>query len=168
MAVELNIGVISSRLSMMASQVIAREGVALTAAALEIEQRAKKNASNGSHPYGTRTPASPGSGPARISGTLVRSITHDPPLRTGLGWETKVGTAGGLYPLYRSGRSGGSRKGAKRKRRGSGKGTPSSEYGKYLETGLRNGATYPWLTPAYRDVVPLRLVAIFTEAFAGL
>lgn len=95
-----------------------------------IERQAKVNASSGSHKRGTPTPAVPGAGPAVISGTLRRSITHSPIIRSGAGWETKVGTAVGISPPY--GR------------------TPASKYGLALETGLRSGAAYPFLHPAYR------------------
>ncbi|MFG2412268.1 hypothetical protein [Streptomyces goshikiensis] len=95
-----------------------------------IERQAKVNASNGAHKRGTPTPASPGTGPAVISGTLRRSITHSPVTLTGAGWETKVGTGAGISPPY--GR------------------TPASRYGLALETGLRNGSTFPFLKPAYQ------------------
>lgn len=104
----------------------------LAVAEAQVEQ-AKTNASNGSHPWGTPTPASPGSGPARISGTLVRSIVHTAVVPWGGGFETKVGLKPGQTPKYPRSKS--SR-------------TPSSKYGLYLETGLRNGATYPFLLPA--------------------
>lgn len=102
----------------------------LTQLANAIEKQAKVNASSGAHRRGTPTPATPGTGPAVISGTLRRSITHSPVTPTGTGWETKVGTGAGISPPY--GR------------------TPASRYGLALETGLRNGATYPFLKPAYR------------------
>jgi len=100
----------------------------LTGIALAVERQAKINASVGAHKRGTRTPASPGTGPAVISGTLRRSITHSPAVFTGRGWEVRVGTAVGFTPPY--GR------------------TPSNKYGYYLETGLKDGATYPFLKPA--------------------
>lgn len=101
--------------------------------ALATETQAKKNASNGSHKYGTPTPARPNEGPAVVSGTLRRSITHTTPVFTSLSWTIKVGMAGGVYPPY-----------GKRP-------TASSRYAYYLETGkLRNGAAYPFLGPAAR------------------
>ncbi|MFE9127104.1 hypothetical protein ACFYOF_17065 [Streptomyces sp. NPDC007148] len=100
----------------------------LTQLALVIERQAKINASVGAHKRGTPTPARPGTGPAVISGTLRRSLTHSPVIFNGRGWETKVGTAAGFTPPY--GR------------------TPASKYGLYLETGLKNGSTYPFLKPA--------------------
>lgn len=117
----------------------------LTQLALAIERQAKVNASSGAHKRGTPTPAQPGSGPAVISGTLRRSLTHSPIIFTGGGWETKVGTATGFTPPY--GR------------------TPSNQYGLYLETGLRNGSTYPFLKPAFdfgvRIVAPQLYQATF-------
>lgn len=114
---------------------INREGQAktrtvLTQLANAIERQAKVNATVGAHKRGTPTPARPGTGPAVISGTLRRSLTHSPVVFNGSGWETKVGTATGFTPPY--GRS------------------PSNKYGLYLETGLKNGSTYPFLLPAYR------------------
>ena len=101
----------------------------LTQLALAVERQAKVNASVGAHKRGTPTPATPGTGPAVITGTLRRAITHSPVVFTGGGWETKVGTAVGFTPP--------------RSR------TPANQYGFYLETGLKNGATYPFLKPAY-------------------
>lgn len=117
----------------------------LTQLALAVERQAKINASVGAHKRGTKTPASPGTGPAVISGTLRRSLTHSPVVFTGGGWETKVGTAVGFTPPY--GR------------------TPSNKYGFYLETGLKNGSVYPFLKPAYdfgvRVVAPQLYQAVF-------
>ncbi|MBB4893567.1 hypothetical protein FHS39_002598 [Streptomyces olivoverticillatus] len=122
----------------------------LTRLAGAIERQAKVNASNGSHPYGTRTPARPGAGPAVISGTLRRSLTHTPVAWTGGGWETKVGTGGGAFPPYGRGR------------------TPSSRYGLYLETGLRNGSTYPFLRPAFRFGVTIVAPQLYQAVFRPL
>lgn len=117
----------------------------VTQLALAIERQAKVNASSGAHKRNTPTPARPGSGPAVISGTLRRSITHSPVVFTGGGWETKVGTGVGFTPPY--GR------------------TPANRYGLYLETGLRNGSTYPFLKPAFdfgvRIVAPQLYQAVF-------
>lgn len=109
----------------------------LTEAALALEREAKLNlGKGGTHRYGTPTPARPGGPPALISGTLRRSVTHSPIVRGGFGWETRVGLASGFFPPYGKKRS------------------PSSKYGAALETGLRNGAKYPWLLPAFRTIVP--------------
>lgn len=117
----------------------------LTGVALAVERQAKINASVGSHKRNTKTPASPGTGPAVISGTLRRSLSHSPLIFNGHGWETKVGTAVGFTPSY--GR------------------TPANRYGFYLETGLKNGSVYPFLKPAadfgMRVVAPQLYQAIF-------
>lgn len=122
-----------------------RGRIALEPVARAIERQAKINASVGSHKPHTPTPAQPGTGPAVISGTLRRSITHSPFVQNGTGWETKVGTAVGFTPPY--GR------------------TPANKYGLYLETGLRNGATYPFLVPAYQFVIRTVAPAIFMAAY---
>lgn len=136
------------------TQIRARAG--LSALGLAVEKQAKINASTGSHRYGTPTPATPGTGPARISGTLVRSITHTTPVPAAFGWEMKVGLAAGLYPTYRGKRGAFTSK------------TSSSQYGKYLEQGLRNGARYPFLsTAASFGLGHVAAVVAFTAAFSG-
>jgi hypothetical protein len=112
----------------------------LTSLALVVEKQAKINASSGAHTYGTPTPAFPGSGPARISGTLVRSITHSDVRFTMLGkMEILVGTGVGFYPPY-----------------GTGTKTPANKYGLYLETVW----DYPFLGPAvkFANGVPRDLI----------
>ena len=122
-----------------------RGRVALEPVARAIERQAKINASVGRHKRGTPTPAQPGTGPSVISGTLRRSITHSPIVQSGTGWETRVGTAAGFSPPY--GR------------------TPASKYGLYLETGLKNGATYPFLVPAYQFVIRAVAPALYRAAY---
>lgn len=158
---ELRPGIFNAMMAQLTTQAMARGAAALETVALAIEKQAKINASNGQHPYGTRTPASPGTGPARISGTLVRSITHSPVERSERGWMTRVGLAGGLYPHYQYGRRGNRRSHGRRSE------TPSSRYGKYLETGLRNGSTYPFLGPAVEFGRHIVAPVAFREAFAG-
>ncbi|MGW1071589.1 hypothetical protein [Streptomyces sp. NPDC002537] len=122
----------------------------LTRLAGAVERQAKVNASSGSHAYGTPTPARPGTGPAVISGTLRRSLTHTPVVRTGGGWETRVGTAPGLTPPYGKGR------------------TPANRYGMYLERGmLRNGASYPFLLPAFRFGITHVAPQLYRSVFGG-
>lgn len=153
MPTELEPGVFAVILGRVDAAGVRNAGKALTAVALVVEKQAKLNVSTGAHRYGTRTPAWPGTGPAVISGTLRRSITHTRVARIATGWETYVGTAGGFYPPYPSH----SRSGGAPKR------TASSRYGLYLETGLRNGVTYPWLKPALDNGVramPLIMAAI--------
>ncbi|MER6778502.1 MULTISPECIES: hypothetical protein [unclassified Streptomyces] len=127
---ELRPGLFTTLFTEIAAEGQLKSKTFLTQLANAIERQAKMNASSGSHRRGTPTPASPGSGPAVISGTLRRSLTHTAVAPSGTGWETKVGTGAGISPPY--GR------------------TPASKYGFALENGLRNGATYPFLKPAYR------------------
>lgn len=120
-----------------------------------VERQAKINASNGAHAYGTRTPARLGTGPAVISGTLRRALTHTAVAFTGGGWESKVGTAPGHAPPYGKSR------------------TLANLYGLYLEKGmLRNGAAYPFLLPAFqfgvRQVAPQLYQAVFRPGWPHL
>ncbi|AIG81249.1 Hypothetical protein AJAP_42390 (plasmid) [Amycolatopsis japonica] len=134
---ELAPGLLSATFARISAETGLRTRTALVPIADLIVKQARINASVGKHPYGTKTPAWPGTGPAQISGTLYRSIVRTAVLPSGLGWEVKVGIAAGQYPSYGSRRSK----------------TPSSKYGMYLETGLRNGAKYPFLEPAFLWVV---------------
>lgn len=123
-------------LDRIVQQGVVQAGAALLLVAEAVEREARAKASNGQHAYGTPTPASPGQGPAEISGTLKDSIGHTTPVKDLLGWEMKVGPRTGFTPPY--GRNP----------------TPADRYGYYLETGLRNGDTYPWLKPAVESVRP--------------
>lgn len=143
---ELAVGVFTVLFGKLAAAAQVKTGAALEPVALAVETEAKRNASNGQHRYGTRTPARPGSGPAKISGTLVGSITHTTPVPDGFGWKTRVGVAGGQYPPYNHR-------------------THSGRYGYYLETGLRNGATYPFLRPAFQKVAKETAFAVFEGVF---
>lgn len=134
---ELVPGALTRTMAELAAVTEAKMPAALTAIAQAVQKQAVINASTGAHPYGTPTPAWPGTGPARISGTLVRSIAHSTVNRTAAGWEIRVGLIHGLYPTYRTPRGQFTSK------------TPSHEYGRLLEEGLRNGASYPWLLPAF-------------------
>lgn len=149
MAVELRPGMFARLFAEVTAEGQARARQALTMAALAVERAAKEEVvKGGTHTRKTRTPATPGGPPALISGTLRRSITHTPLIPDGFGWMTKVGPAAGFYPPYGKTR------------------TASSQYGKYLETGLKNGATYPWLLPAYRRVLPT-IAGIHAQLFRG-
>jgi hypothetical protein len=147
-ATEFTPGAITALMEKVSARVLVKGGQVLEPIALAIERQAKLNASNGEHTYHTRTPASPGSGPARVSGTLVRSITHSTPRPAVAGWSCKVGLANGTYPPYN--------------RR-----TPSSKYGYYLETGLRNGSTYPFLVPALKKVNAEEVKVVFEALFSA-
>lgn len=148
MATELRPGVMTAVFSRLAVEGNTRSRVALEPLALLIEKQAKINASSGSHQYGTPTPASPGTGPAIISSTLRRSITHSPITAIAGGWETRVGTGIGSYPPY-----GGPNR------------QPANKYGYFLETGLRNGATYPFLLPAFRFAMGVPAKLIYDEIY---
>ncbi|MDH6141162.1 hypothetical protein P3T35_003175 [Kitasatospora sp. GP30] len=124
----------------------ARTGLIGTADAMV--KQAKTNASNGRHAWGTPTPASPGMGPAVISGTLRRSIVREAVKRSADGWETKVGMQPDQFPRYNPR-------------------TPSSRYALYLETGLRNGSKYPFLEPATR-LLPVQAEVNYRTAFAAI
>lgn len=154
---ELLPGTIAELMTRWGSEASVRARAGLSALGLAIEKQAKINASTGSHRYWTPTPATPGAGPARISGTLVRSITSTTPMPTAtFGWEMKIGLAAGMYPTYR-----GKRGGTIRSK------TSSSEYGKYLEQGLPNGARYPFLsTAASFGVGHVAAVIAFNAAFS--
>jgi hypothetical protein len=68
----------------------------VTAVALAGEKQAKINASTGAHRKGTPTPATRGvTGPSKVSGNLVRNITHEPVRQVGTLIETRVGVASG-------------------------------------------------------------------------
>jgi hypothetical protein len=112
--------------------------------------KAQENLSQSSHAHGTHTPASPGGPPARISGTLRNSVGYTRPKLAVGGWEVRVGIDPGHTPPY-----GGHHR------------TSSDQYGRYLETGLRNGATYPWLKPAFEAVAHTGLVKA-GQVFAGV
>jgi hypothetical protein len=125
---EIGPGLIGGILGGIGKDAMNRSQQMLTKLAITTETLAKKNASNGSHKRGTPTPARPGQGPAVISGTLRRSLTHEPVKFSGIEWFTRVGTMAGLYAPYDHR-------------------TPSSLYGWYLEfvTG------YPFLGPAAKQ-----------------
>ena len=117
---------------------LARNREALAALALVVERRAKKEAgAGGAHAPHTPTPATPGRGPAVVSGDLRRSITHTEPAPRGIGWTCRVGPASTPHRVY-----GGKRRASRAR------GTTSGVIGKALETGLRGGHKYPFLKPA--------------------
>lgn len=147
---ELGPGLLSSLFRAVGVAGEAKARTALQQLGAAVERQAKINASSGSHKYGTRTPARPGSGPAVISGTLRRSIVRTQPVPRAGGWELKVGTKPGQFPPY-------------------GK-TPSSSsrYGLFLETGLRNGVKYPFLGPAARFARTVVAPQIYQSVFRPL
>lgn len=146
---ELRPGLITAAFTKVAANGVARTPIALAELADVILRQARINANNGQHDYGTPTPAQPGEGPARISGTLRDSLGRTPVMRTGFGAEVRIGTRPGMVPKYAKGKSR----------------TPSSEYGYYLETGLKNGTTYPFLKPAFDFGVRVAAPAIYLRNY---
>lgn len=131
---------------------------ATTAMSLATERQAKVNVSSGSHSYGTPTPASQGSGPAIISGTLRRSITHTPVIAVSGGWMSMIGPAPGFYTPY-----------GIPKRHYKPNPEPradSARYGFYLETGDW-GHVYPWLRPALHMTEIVSGPVIMREIFGA-
>ncbi|MFB9925992.1 hypothetical protein ACFORO_12565 [Amycolatopsis halotolerans] len=158
MAGELEPGVLAQVFLRMSAQAEARGRRVLEPLAIAIENQAKTNASTGSHPYGTKTPARPGAGPAIVSGSLRRAITHTAPVPAAGGWTATVGVAGGVYPPRRPNAG---------KRGGRSKPTAVSKYAQYLEEGLRNGEKYPFLLPAFRFGVTVAAPTIYTAVFGA-
>ncbi len=149
---ELTPGLMAAIFEKLGVQAEVAATAALTPLALMVERQAKINASNGEHSPRTPTPSTGDpEGPARVSGTLVRAITHTQPARTATGWEVLVGMATGLYPYY--------------DRR-----TPANEYAYYLEvTGVgKDRKTYPFLEPALTFTTHVGVDIVFREAFAQL
>lgn len=149
MATELKPGVFTKLCTELAAESRARSVKVLTELALTVEKQAKINASNGAHKVNTPTPASPNTGPAIISGTLRRSITHTPVRSVGADTlETLVGTARGFTPFYSH--------------------TPSNKYGYFLEvTGLANGVKYPFLGPAFRFAMGVPAALTYAKYFGS-
>jgi hypothetical protein len=148
-ATELRPGVFAKLVGELDAEAKIRAQKGLTSLALVVEKQAKINARVGSHKYRTPTPARPGTGPAVISGTLRRSITHTPVVMEAGALTTRVGMGAGFFPPYGSSR------------------TPSSKYALYLETGLRNGTTYPFLRPAFKFAIGVPADLIWREVFGA-
>lgn len=149
MATELRPGVFTRLFAQLDAETTLRAKKGLTQLALTVEKQAKINARSGSHRYGTPTPARRGTGPAVISGTLRRSITHTTVTWSGDGWQTRVGMGVGFYPPYGTSR------------------TASSKYALYLETALRGGAVYPFLRPAFKFAIGVPADLIWREVFGA-
>jgi hypothetical protein len=157
-ATQLRPGVFTEIMAKTAIEGTMRARRATTAMALITERQAKINVSHGAHSYDTPTPASEGTGPAVISGTLRRCITHTPVVAVAGGWMCMVGPAPGFYTPY---------------------GIPkhhikpnpkpradSARYGYYLETGDW-GHVYPWLGPALKVVEITSGPVIMREIFGA-
>lgn len=147
---ELRPGIFTAGFARLSAEGEIKGRLGLAELAKAVERQARINASNGRHAYGTPTPARPGEGPAQISGTLRNSMTHTVISKTVVGWSTKVGPAADAVPNY-GGRSR----------------TPAHRYGYYLETGLKNGATYPFLKPAAQFATRIAAVSIFNKAYGA-
>ncbi|MFD0405623.1 hypothetical protein [Kitasatospora sp. NPDC127116] len=135
----------SATFSKLGAQGLAQTPIALGELADAILKQAKTNASNGSHARGTPTPARHGEGPARISGTLVRSLARTTVTHTVTGAEVRIGTQPGMTPPYSR--------------------TPSSKYGAHLERGLKNGAKFPFLSTAFGFGVRVAAPVIYRAAY---
>jgi len=135
-----------------ANMVIANR-IALSGVADAIVKQARINASNGSHAYGTPTPASAGTGPAKISGTLYKSIDRSSITREPFGWYCRVGMNAGFVPWYAASWT-----------------SPktSSQYARILEIeGCRNGATYPFLYSAAEFVFEIAAYSIYDRIYGS-
>jgi hypothetical protein len=157
-AIPLRPGVFEEIFTAVGAEAQKRSKTAVELMANATEAQAKQNVSTGSHAYGTPTPASEGSGPAVISGTLRRSITHTPTVAAAGAWSAMVGPAPGMYTPY---------------------GIPkyhikpnpkpradSALYGYYLETSDW-GHVYPWLVPALHMVEIVAGPVILREIFGA-
>jgi hypothetical protein len=102
------------------------------------EMRAKEKLNAQSHKYGTPTTASQGGPPAKISGDLMRSVTHEP---TGPAALLLVGPADLPHRRYppKTQSRGGTRKAP----------ANDNQIGEYLEVDLG----YPWLGPSADEIM---------------
>jgi hypothetical protein len=108
--------------------------VMLEAIAKRCEEKAKDNLSRFSHPHGRPTNASPGGPPAKVSGTLHDAVIAETAHLEAAGWTVRVGVLPGRTPWYSQ--------------------TEAAYYGELLETGeTRDGQDWPWLQPAFDEVV---------------
>ena len=147
MTTEWRPGVMTAVFARLAVEGNTRSRLALEPLALAVEKQAKINASSGAHEYGTPTPARPGTGPAVISGTLRRAITHTPVKPFEGGWQTFVGMGIGAFAPYNPK-------------------TPANKYAYFLEIqGVRGGYKYPFLIPAFRFATGVPAKLIFDEIY---
>jgi hypothetical protein len=146
---ELEPGMLREILARLAEIGVQRARTGLEELGAAVQAQARITAHNGEHAWGTPTPASPGEGPAKISGTLLDSIGQDPVLPSAEGWSVRVGPRKGYYPPYS----------ARWRSR-----VDSSRYGYYLETG-DHGITYPWLGPAADKVGKASGAVAFARVF---
>lgn len=146
-------GVPTAMFGLFDAEVELRGRIALSPLADAIKKQAKINASNGIHRWGTKTPAIPGTGPAKISQTLWRSIDRSEVTREAFGWFCQVGMKAGTYPGYSA--NSGWRKAA-------------SQYAYILEvSGCRNGARYPFLYYAFEWGVTTQADILYRAAYGS-
>jgi hypothetical protein len=145
MAIPLEPGVFERGFAAVAAEAQARSRKSVQLMTNALETQAKINASNGAHSVNTPTPAAEGTGPAVVSGTLRRTISHTPTVAIAGGWSAMVGMVPGFWPPY-----------AFPKRHYKPHPLPpadSARYAYYLEFDDW-GRTYPFMGPA-RDFVEL-------------
>lgn len=149
MVTELRPGVPTAIFGRVIGEVKVRGRLALAPIAEEIKREARANAENGHHLPGTKTPASPGEGPAMISGALIVSIQRTPVIRFDFGWMVTIGVVPNYAPYYNPKRTTGT-------------------YGPILELyGCRNGAKYPFLEPAFDMVCAFFAPSFLTSMYGA-
>jgi hypothetical protein len=149
-------GVFTEIFDAVAAEAQVRSQRAVTMMTLVTERQAKINASNGSHAVNTPTPAIPGQGPAVVSGTLRRTISHTPTVAFLGGYTAMVGMVPGFWPPY-----------AFPKHHYKPHPKPpadSAKYAFYLETGDW-GRTYPFMGPALEFCRAVAAPVILREVF---
>jgi hypothetical protein len=122
-----------------------------------VERRTKDNLNLRSHSRRTPTNATPGGPPSKVTGDLMRGITHTPPQPSRGGITTRVGPASNIPHSHPSPARGG---------RTHARGSSVGVIGRALETGMRNGKRFPFLVPALRSVSGER-GAIWRRHFTG-
>jgi hypothetical protein len=148
------------------------------ATAIAVENFAKITVmEGGTHRAGTKTPASPGSGPALITGQLRRSISHAEVVGPAGVFAVRIGPADTARDYQNRGKGAHARRAASSlgfALSGTGKrgtslrsghsGTTNGRVGLALETGLRNGTKYPFLYKAFKQGITTK-EAIWREGF---
>lgn len=82
---------LKAKLRQILGRVEATTPEAMMRAGFVVQREAQRLLALTSHPAGTPTPSAPGSPPSLVSGALRRSITVEPPIRSGEGWSILVG-----------------------------------------------------------------------------
>jgi hypothetical protein len=157
-AVELAPGVFTQIMDMTIAEGITRSRTAAGRMADACLEQARINVSTGSHAVNTPTPASEGSGPSIISGTLKGSLIRTPVISMGTGFSAMVGPEPGHYTPYCHPR--------RHYKPNPKPPADSARYGYYLETGDW-GRVYPWLGPALHMVASVSGPVILREVFGA-